>query len=327
MGLNERISRGDAADRSFPGKILTEIRREFGAEVEPFTIHLPVPELLAGAWMACRETLLCGRGRRDAKEVVAAAVSALNQCPYCFDAHSIMVLASSGADYQKATDDPYLSSVAAWAAATRTPGSPLLSAPPFSKEEAPAFIGTAIFFHYINRLVTIKLGPSPLPFTTGVPKKVALHLAAWFFGGAIRLPKDPGSSLELLPESPLPGDMLWAKSSPPIVGAFARFAGVIEKGGNRVLSETIQRTVTTAVEEWNGDDPGMESQWCENAIAALDEKEKSAARLALLTALAPYRVDEGVVRAFSTNFPGEEQLLTTLAWSSFTAARKIGTWL
>ena len=84
---------------SLSGKVLAQVRREFGAEVEPFTLHLPVPELLAGVWMACRETLLAGSGRRDAKEVVAASVSALNCCPFCVDAHSIMVLESSGHDY------------------------------------------------------------------------------------------------------------------------------------------------------------------------------------------------------------------------------------
>ena len=335
MGINYLVSQGHVANWSFSGKILNEIRREFGAEVEPFTLHLALPELLAGAWMACRETLLTGSGRRDAKEIAAASVSALNRCPYCIDAHAIMVLASAGADYSDALfsresdriKEPYLRSVAEWAAATRTPGSPLLTSPPFSTDEAPEFIGTAIFFHYINRLVTILLGPSPLPFTSGVPKKVALRLAAWFFGAAVRLPKEPGSSLDLLPEAPLPGDMLWAESSPSVAGAFARFAEAIEKAASRTLSEKIRGTVYNAVESWNGIDPGMDTFWCEKAISSLNEKEKSAARLALLSALAPYRVDERVVRSFSASFPGNDPLLSTLAWSSFTAARKIGTWL
>ncbi|EAT58041.1 putative DNA-binding protein, partial [Chlorobium ferrooxidans DSM 13031] len=154
------------------GKVLGQIKREFGAEVEPFTLHLPVPELLAGVWIAVRETLLAGSGRRDAKEVVAAAVSSLNRCPYCLDAHSIMVLESSGHDYSKALadgapeqiEDAFLREVAEWARATRTPGSPLLATTPFSTKEAPAFIGTAVVFHYINRMVTILLGSSTLPF-------------------------------------------------------------------------------------------------------------------------------------------------------------------
>ena len=77
---------------SLSGKVLAQVRKEFGAEVEPLTLHRPVPELLAGAWMACRETLLAGSGGRDAKELIATAVSTINRCHYCVDAHSIMLM-------------------------------------------------------------------------------------------------------------------------------------------------------------------------------------------------------------------------------------------
>ncbi len=192
---------------SLSEKVLAQVRKKFGAEVEPFTLHRPVPELLAGAWMACRETLLAGKGDRDANELVATAVSTINRCPYCIDAHSIMLMEASGYDYTDASADPNLNTIASWASSTLTPDSPILKTPPFSDTEAPAFIGTAVFFHYINRLVTILLGNSPLPFSSGLPKKVSLHLAAWFFGGAIRLPKAPGASLDLLTEVTSPDDL------------------------------------------------------------------------------------------------------------------------
>ncbi len=324
-----------ASADSLSGKVLAQVRREFGAEVEPFTLHVPVPELLAGAWMACRETLLAGSGRRDAREMVAASVSALNRCPFCVDAHSIMLLESSGNDYSELItggkteliDDQVLRDTAAWASATRTPGSPLLQKPPFSPEEAPAFIGTAVLFHYINRMVTILLGPSPLPFTSGFPKKVSMQMAAWFFGGAIRRPKEPGASLDLLAEAPLPDDLSWARSSKPIAGAFARFAQAVERSGSLALSLEVRTTVSNAVGNWNGSDPGMDNGWCEEVISPLGVTDKTAGRLALLTALAPYRVDESIVHAFSASFPGDARLLSALAWSSFTAAKKIGSWI
>lgn len=315
-----------AAAESLSDKVLRQVRREFGAEVEPFTLHLPLPELLAGVWMACRETLLAGSGRRDAKEVVAAAVSALNRCPFCVDAHSIMVLESSGHDFPT-LDDPFLCESAAWASATRTPGSPILLKPPFSPEEAPAFIGTALLFHYINRMVTILLGPSPLPFTSGLPKKVSMRMAAWFFGGAIRRPKEPGASLDLLPEAPLPEELFWARPSAPVAGAFARFAGAVECAGAMALSGEVRKTVNNAVEKWNGSDPGMDGGWIAEATDHLEKPDKTAGRLALLTALAPYRLDDSIVRAFSADFPGDDRLISALAWSSFTAARRIGSWL
>ncbi|TLU82419.1 MAG: alkylhydroperoxidase [Chlorobium sp.] len=316
------VSRG-----SFSEKILTQIRREFGAEVEPFTLHLPVPELLAGVWMACRETLLAGNGVRDAKEIIATAVSMLNQCPYCVDAHSMMLLGASGDDFSRALQKPELSPFAAWGAATRTPSSPILATPPFSADEAPAFIGTAVVFHYINRMVTILLGTSPLPFTKGLPKMVAMRMAAWFFGKAVNRPKQPGTSIDLLPEAPLPEDLLWAKPSPSIAEAFARFAQVVENAGTLALPQEVRTIVNHAVQEWQGNDQELDNRWCEEAIACLDDANKCAGRLALLTALAPWRVSETIVRDFSSYFAGDNLLVSALAWSSFSAARKIGTWL
>ena len=306
---------------------LNQIKLEFGAEVEPFTLHLPVPELLAGAWMACRETLLAGNGARDAKEVVAAAVSTLNHCPYCIDAHSMMLLGSSGNDFETALLDKHLSPFATWASATRTPDSPLLKTPPFSPEEAPSFIGTALFFHYINRMVTILLGPTPLPFTKGTQKKVALHIAAWFFGRSIRLPKESGRSLELLPDTPLPDDFSWATVSPAIAGAYARFARAAESAGTLALPLEVRTMVQQYIEQWDGCDVGLDSSWMDKYVAHLDESQKSAGRLALLAAVAPYRVDNTLIHDFSSHYPGDDLLVAALAWSSFTAARKIGSWL
>ena len=59
----------------------------------------------------------------------------------------------------------------------------------------------------------------------------------------------------------------------------------------------------------------------------LNEKSKDIGRLVLLTALTPYQVDEGVVNAFTAHITGDGRLIGALAWGSFTAARRIGTWL
>ena len=109
MSIRYLTSRPRVTASSLSERVLKQIRQEFGAEVEPFTLHLPVPELLAGVWMACRETLLAGNGTREAKEVVATAVSALNQCPYCVDAHSMMFLGASGDTFKSVPGNPELS--------------------------------------------------------------------------------------------------------------------------------------------------------------------------------------------------------------------------
>lgn len=310
---------------SLSGKVLEEIRREFGSEAEPFTLHRSLPEVLAGAWMACRETLLAGNGRREARETVAATVSALNCCPYCVDAHSLMLRAATGR--AKQIGDTHLRDIAAWAAATRTPQSALLRDPPFSPDEAPAFRGTAVFFHYINRMVTILLGSSPLPLKTGICKEVSMRLAAWYFTPAIRKRKIPGRSLWLLPEAPLPPDLSWAEPSPAIAGAFARFAHTVEIAGTAACPDPVRALTDDAIRRWDGSDAGMTTQWCEAAVARLNEIDRPSGRLALLTALSPYRVTPELVRDFSERMPGDRALIGMLSWCSLKAARKIGSWI
>ena len=74
-------------------QVYSQIKQDFGRIVEPFTLHSPIPQLLAGVWMASRESELVGAVPRETKEAIAACVSKLNRCPYCVDAHSIMLTA------------------------------------------------------------------------------------------------------------------------------------------------------------------------------------------------------------------------------------------
>ena len=316
-------------------KVYGQIKKDFGAVAEPFTLHSPSPELLAGAWSACRESLLVGTVRRDVKEAVAATVSRINQCPYCVDAHTIMLNATSqrnSADaiiHQRGDQirDPGVRSIVEWAAATRSPGARVLLSPPFSQKDAPEIIGTAVFFHYVNRMANVLLSETPLPSNHPWLKEVFKRMAGWFFSRAIHRSKPLGASLELLTESELPADLVWAKRSPNIAGAFARFAAVIDRAGRAVVPEDVRNCVVKHVQAWDGKAPGLGRQWVDEAISGLDEKSKDIGRLVLLTALAPYQVDEGVVNAFTTHIIGNDKLLDALAWGSFTAARKIGTWL
>ncbi len=103
--------------------------------------------------------------------------------------------------------------------------------------------------------------------------------------------------------------------------------GAVERVGASALSVEVRHVVIQAVEKWNGSDPGISSGWCEDASQGLSAPDRTPAKLALLTALAPYRVDQSLVKAFSASFPGDRNLLSALAWSSFKAARKVGTWL
>jgi AhpD family alkylhydroperoxidase len=316
-------------------QVYAQIKGEFGALVEPFTIHSPSPELLAGVWMACRESLLVGGVRRDIKEAVAATVSRINHCPYCVDAHTIMLNATSA--YSSASSishgrddqiqDPAVRSIVAWAAATRSPGAEILLSPPFSREDAPEIIGTAIFFHYMNRMVSILLSETPLPVNYRWLKGPLKRIAGSFFSRAIRRAKPLGASLEFLPESELPADLGWAETTPTIAGAFARLASVIDGIGRDLLPAEVRAGVREYVQAWDGKDPGLGRHWVERTINGPDEASKAAGRLTLLTAMAPHQVNGSVVHDFARHFPGDDKLLGALAWASFTAARRIGSWL
>jgi AhpD family alkylhydroperoxidase len=102
------------------------------------TLHSPLPEVMAGAWSILRETLLAGRVDRAIKEAVAAAVSKKNQCPFCVDAHTLMLRATGKHDVADAIlrgdydniHDRQLRSLFQWATADQItdPNQPSLSA-------------------------------------------------------------------------------------------------------------------------------------------------------------------------------------------------------
>ena len=179
--------RPSAAD-GLVAEVYRQIRRDFGAVAGPLRLHSAAPELLAGAWCACRETLVAGDVPREHKETVAAVVSEINRCPWCVDAHTTMLRAGAygsvadelGRGELAGSSDSKFGRIAAWAAATRTPGSPALRSAPFAHQDAAEMIGTAVVFHYINRLVTILLPERLLP-SGGVARKMAGRGASLWF--------------------------------------------------------------------------------------------------------------------------------------------------
>ncbi len=127
---------------------------DMGQVPEPFTVHSPAPDLLAGVWSIFRESLLVGHVDHGLKQVVATAVSQINACPWCVDAHGIVVYATGYGQAMQAMQardgarlDPQTRALVQWATATRTPDAAILSDPPFSPKDAPEIIGTAVTFH------------------------------------------------------------------------------------------------------------------------------------------------------------------------------------
>jgi AhpD family alkylhydroperoxidase len=331
------------------GGLASQLYEQMQADFLPvpfLTLHAPLPELMAGAWSILRESLLTSQSgsarARTRKEVVAATVSKTNECPFCVDAHSLMLHASSEHDVAsavlrgdfKAIGDPELQGLAQWALANRTVNHTAnhtenhrANTPPFDPSEAPEIVGTAVAFHYINRMVNVFLGETLLPLPS-VMKGMTGRLLAPSAGKRFVQPSLPqGKSLAFLPAAKLPADLGWAAANPAVAGAFAGFAALVEQAGSTVLPESVRALVSERVEAWQGEEMGMSRRWVEEIAAKVEDKERSAARLALLTALASYQVDAGIVQAFQTQYPLDSQLIAATAWASFTAARRASSWI
>lgn len=298
-----------------------QMRREFLLG-PPLLLHSPVPEILTGLWCAFRESLVAGPASRGAREVIAQGVAELNQCPYCADVHSMMV---DGVPKLDGAGKHEARGVREWAQATRTPGAQILQHSPFPARDAAQWIGTALVFHYLNRMVNVFLHESPLPSPSN---RLARSLATSAFARRIvGVNAKPGGSLLLLPDAPIPPGFAWAKGNEFVAGAFARFSAVVETAGSATLPVEVRALAQRRLDAWNGEDPGLSNSWLDEELAEVRADERPAARLLLLTAMASYRVDDWVVAAFRERYPTDRDLISATAWASFAAMRRTASWL
>src|SRR5690606_32144786 len=151
--------------------------------------------------------------------------------------------------------------------------------------------------------------------------------AARTFSKAINKPKEAGASLQFLPKTDLPNDLRWSKPAPNVARAYASFSAAVEEAGEYALPLTVRTFIQEEIDDWRGETSELRLAWSEDALSRLEEPMQAAAELALLTALSPHKVDEEIVLEFKKHFPEDDKLVGALAWASFTAARKIGTWL
>ncbi len=182
-------------------EVYAEARREFGRLPEPLAMLSPDEGLLTAGWATLRETLLVGQVPRGRKEAVAAAVAASLRCPWCVDAHTTMLYAAGQTDTAAAilagtapaAGDPNAPYVA-WAAGTGTPAGPPA---PFGPDVAAEYLGTAVQFHFIARLVLVLLDETFLP---GGPRAQQLMRRAGglVFARKVRAEHRPGRSTRRL---------------------------------------------------------------------------------------------------------------------------------
>ncbi len=296
-----------SAARGLVAKVYQQIERDYGFLAPPITLHSPSPEVMAASWLMMCETLLAsGRADRVLKESVASAVSEANTCPYCVEVHDATRQSIDGAYDADA--------VRAWVG-----GGPR----PFPDDQLEECVGVAVTFEYVNRMSNVFLPESPVPARVPALARARNQVRRILGGVAARGKRaiEPGGSLALLPDAPLPEDLSWSAGHATVAGAFAKASAVIDSAGARSLPLHVRDLVHTRL---SGDAVGfgLSRSWVGHAVAELPTGDRAVAKLALLTALASYQVDADVVASARHDCADDAALIDLTAWASLTAARR-----
>ncbi|QNP69314.1 carboxymuconolactone decarboxylase family protein [Streptomyces roseirectus] len=286
-----------------------QIARDFGITAPPtFVVLSSAPELMLPAWALLRESLIAGPGDRTGKEVAAYGVSLANRCPFCVSAHTVLLhatgdhaLAERLARGERPESDVH-ARVLDWAIRTRVPGADL-GPLPFAREERAGYFGTVLTFHFVNRFVSALLTGDLLP--AGAQRLRPMRsLTGRALSRTVRREAVPGASLPLLrtpaegpdgntrenaANSPCEGPS-WA-SGTPVAPAYAALRTAALTGAD-LLTPDERSLVEAAVAAWDGAHPPVILRGYPH------RRELPAARLALLSALAPYRITADDVAAW-----------------------------
>lgn len=303
--------------------------RELGMLTPALATHSPAPRLLAAAWMMLRETLVATNVvDRPVKEAVATAVSLANGCRFCTDLHATTLdTVNQLRERQLAGDcDPaYDHDVRRTVEWARTCGTPTQDEAPFPDDRAAELVGVVIAVHYLNRMVNAFLPDTAL--VTMVPATTragAQRLIGRALLRSARQTHRPGTAVTLLPTVPAPPDLAWAARNPTITTAFGRAYGAIDAGGARSVPEVVRLLVTDELARWDGRTGATSSAWGLHGIAALPAADQPAARLALVTALAPDRIGPSLVNDAHRALSSDQTLVELVSWASLSAAREVG---
>ena len=316
--------------------VYDQMKRDFGQVVEPIALHSIIPQLLASNWSVLRETnVVEDKVNRTIKDAIATAVSKINRCPWCVDAHTIMLIGLRSRKVARAIvteqlgliKDTRMRSIIAWSLASRSPDAKIVNNPPFTFDEAPEIIGTAVYYHYINRMVSVLLDETPLPVKSSPFQGFMKDIAGFRFSTTLKRYKKAGESLQFIDSLKLDKDLFWASENKRVAATFAAHKRMVEKLAEKYMPTEVRILTLKTIEEWKGEDPGISRSWVERHILNSPELLKPVARLSLLAALSPYQIDDQIINSYKQFNPEDSALLATLSWASFATATRIGKWL
>jgi AhpD family alkylhydroperoxidase len=267
-----------------------------------------------------RESLIAGPGSRTGKELAALGVSLANRCPFCVDAHTMLLhatgdhaLAERVARGERPGDEGH-ARVLDWGRHTRVPGGLGAEPYPFPREHAPGYLGTAFAFHFINRIVSALLTENLLPGNAQRFRAVR-SLAGRTLSRTVSRPARPGASLALL-DLPDPGEApAWADGTPVGLAYAALLRAAMAGAG--LLGTDDQDLVEETLLDWDGSHPPLDLS------GFPDRRERPGARLVLLAALAPYRITDEDVAAWRRPEHTDHCLVHLVAYGAFLAVDRI----
>lgn len=301
-------------------EVYGQIARDFGIDRPvTFVVLSSAPEILAPAWALMRESLIAGPGTRTGKELAALGASLANKCPFCVDAHTLLLHATGDHALAerlargKAPEKEVQARMVAWGEATRVPGSPELTPLPFFVRHTAAYVGTALSFHFINRIVSALLTENLLPGNVQRFRTVR-SLVGRSVARTVRRRLAPGTSLALLDGDAGPGPA-WAAGT--TVGPAYAALRAAAMAGSSLLTESDQHLVRDTVAIWDGTHQPL--VW----DALPGRADRPGARLALLAALAPYRITDEDVAAWKKPPYTDHCLVELIAYGAFTAVDRI----
>lgn len=314
-------------------QIYRQISHDF-ALAPPFTLHSPVPDLVAAVWSMERETMFHGFVPRGHKEAVVAAVAIINDCPYCIDAHTLMMQASDENEAAKVLSsqtgnisNAELQELIKWAKATRTPSANILKKPPFLPQANTEIIGAALAFHYINRMANIFLDDHMMPKMGIASGMVRNLMASTMIKSMLQRKIIPGASLEFLPEASLPEVFSWARENEIIARTFAGITTIVDTHAGMLFSDRVFTSVSDQINNWHGQDMGMSRTWLNSVVKDVDEADAVAIRLMLLAGLASYQVTVSDIEQFRRFYPDDAALIVATSWGAWAVVQRISTWL
>jgi AhpD family alkylhydroperoxidase len=286
--------------------VYEQVNAEFSSIGPAVMMLSPAPELLVPGWALLRESLVAGTVPRWRKEVVTVTVSRANRCAYDAAGHLVFLRLAGGehvADALERGDVPAeVAELVRWARS----GGPR----PFSAQEAPEYLGTALALHFVNRLVLVLLAGDLLPGTMREGEPAA------FDGAPVARPirQQPSEMV-----APVAGTPSWAGNSPvgPVYVALRDAA----TRGEGLLSEPARKVVVDTIGQHDGlrDDRA----WLAGSLVPLTPEDRPGAALAILAGVAPSQVTTEDVEAWRGERFTDHCLLHLLAYGAITAVRHI----